>query len=226
MNNETKKFWDEIFSESEGFQYGGAAVPGVMEILKYISKGDLIEIGCGDGRNLINLGKKGNFKLAGLDISEVALEKLKRFSGELDIELICSGIENFSFNKPYDVILCIFVLHIFEPEIALQIIEKIKVNTKIGGYNFIVTFTGEDLPADFKFKPSRDMLSHQIYGADKRFEVLELNYIKSKLKRDQNSKNPKEFISQQHTRIIADGQRSMSLWKLCRGFVRIGTYHF
>ena len=43
-----------------------------------------LELACGDGRNIIPLAKRG-YAMTGVDFSEVAIERLKRFSKEQSV---------------------------------------------------------------------------------------------------------------------------------------------
>ena len=43
-----------------------------------------LELACGDGRNIISLAKKG-YAMTGVDFSEIAIERLKRFSKEQSV---------------------------------------------------------------------------------------------------------------------------------------------
>ncbi len=187
MTQQTQKYWDDIFSESTSFTYSNKLLPGFNNIFKHLSSGEVLDLGCGDGRFLLKLGETSDsFKLNGVDISDVALNKLNGFAiaKGLKINLEKSSIEDYVFRKEYDLIMNCFLLHLFEIEVVLEIIEKMKKGTKIGGYNYIVSFVGIDLPDDFKCKLARFDLSHQIYGNDENWEVVELEESQASLKRD------------------------------------------
>lgn len=107
----------------------------------------VLDVGCGEGRNSIFLAKMGHIVDA-FDISEAGNWKSKIIaaSQNVAINFWVQSLENFQFEKEYDVILSQGVLHLPEKEKRDIFIEKIKENTKIGGLNFIGIFTNR-LPA-------------------------------------------------------------------------------
>lgn len=72
-----EKFWDEKFQ----FRDDKPLNPdnAVVYNIKKLKKGSVLDIACGDGRNALFL-LENDFEVMGIDFSEVALERLRRFS--------------------------------------------------------------------------------------------------------------------------------------------------
>ncbi|GKX28673.1 hypothetical protein SH1V18_11530 [Vallitalea longa] len=51
----------------------------LVENIKYLKNGSVLDVACGDGRNSLFLLQNG-FKVTGVDFSDKALERLKRFA--------------------------------------------------------------------------------------------------------------------------------------------------
>jgi tellurite methyltransferase len=81
--------------------------------LSYLEKGTVLDLACGDGRNSIFLASHG-FSVTGVDISDVALERLLQFSTEKklsiatkNIDLEIPGVDHSHHLKTYDNIVVI-----------------------------------------------------------------------------------------------------------------------
>ena len=70
---------------------------------------EILELGCGTGRILVNLVKDG-FSVDGLDISEEGIQIIKNKLKKLDTktELFISDMSDFSIGKKYDFIFSVF----------------------------------------------------------------------------------------------------------------------
>jgi 2-polyprenyl-3-methyl-5-hydroxy-6-metoxy-1,4-benzoquinol methylase len=97
----------------------------VKLILDFKTEGQLLEIGCGDGKLLSKLRK--TFKVMAIDISSAAIRKArKRLPGERNLKVL--DIEKEDLEGQHDVIICLNVLeHLKNPEAAiLKIRESLK----------------------------------------------------------------------------------------------------
>jgi 2-polyprenyl-3-methyl-5-hydroxy-6-metoxy-1,4-benzoquinol methylase len=97
-------------------------------ILKYINRGKLLEIGCGEGERLSVFQKY--FAVYGLDISSDHVKKTNELIGK-NIA-VCMDIEKGVIKGKYDVIVALDVLeHLHDPE---KIIKKLLLKIKPGGF--------------------------------------------------------------------------------------------
>lgn len=108
---------------------------------------NVLDLGCGQGRDSIFLAKNG-FKVTAVDKSEVAINQLFIKKDEFNLEnfnLVCGDITSFKLSQDeYQVVICRNVLNFLNKEAALVVIEGIKENVKVGGYVIIEVFTKDD----------------------------------------------------------------------------------
>lgn len=113
----------------------------------FLSGGSVLDLGCGQGYDSLFLAKN-NFLVTAIDSSEVAINQIKIKKDELcfdNLELICGDISDFEIvRNKYDVIICRNVLNFLDKKIALELINNIKNNSKIGTYIVIDVFTKND----------------------------------------------------------------------------------
>lgn len=126
--------------------------PIVTEILKYKKGDDVLDLGCGEGRNALYLVKNG-FNVTGVDISKTGIKKFLHLADKMNVKVkgIVSDISTFKFNKKFDIILSIAILHFLNRDNIIKIIKKIKQHTKIEGLNVITVFTEDNPYKGFKY---------------------------------------------------------------------------
>lgn len=85
-----EKYWDEKFAQrsDKPLEPEGSLVDNI----NYFKKGSVIDIACGDGRNTIFL-LENDFKVAGIDFSIKALERLERFAERLNYSVNLQQID-------------------------------------------------------------------------------------------------------------------------------------
>ncbi|WP_104697043.1 MULTISPECIES: class I SAM-dependent methyltransferase [unclassified Helicobacter] len=97
--------------------------------------GRVLDIACGNGRNLKFLAKKG-LECEGIDISEVALAKIQKID---NIHTFCMDLDGFKLEKEsYDVILNFYFLD-------RRILSQVSDALRSGGYLFLETFIEDAL---------------------------------------------------------------------------------
>lgn len=72
-----KEYWDEKFVNRSDKLL--SPEKSVTENIRYLKKGSVLDIACGDGRNALFLIENG-FKVTGVDFSSKALERLEMFA--------------------------------------------------------------------------------------------------------------------------------------------------
>lgn len=106
----TKEWWQERYSAS-GDQYLYSKEPSAFlqrQIDLLPSKGVVVDLGCGEGRNAILMAQKG-LNVTGIDISEAAIERAKRLAQDSGVEVEFKVADLDFFLPPlmtYDAILC------------------------------------------------------------------------------------------------------------------------
>ncbi len=140
--------------EYKNCSYFWGAEPGkyVKLITSYISSGQVLDLGAGEGKNSFYLALLG-FKVVAIDVSLYAIKNfINRATKEIknkktnikNINIIRADIMDWPIAGKFDVVVAYGLLHCLnsEEEIAL-VIKKMKAATKRRGINVICTFTGE-----------------------------------------------------------------------------------
>ncbi|MEM7071768.1 MAG: methyltransferase domain-containing protein, partial [Pseudomonadota bacterium] len=113
----------------------------VKEILHHINSGDVLDLGCGKGRNSIFLCQAG-FNVTALDISEPSIQHLKKIIASdkqcKNIKAEIYDIETATISHHYDMIISTVVLQFLNSICIRKVIANIQNQTKIEGINLIV----------------------------------------------------------------------------------------
>lgn len=141
MDQNIADFYDKIYSE-DNQAFGGEPLPIVKHLPEYISRGDVLEIGGGAGRNGLFLASQG-FNVTLMDISRVAIENILKKAGQenIHIKAFVADAVTADFEQEFDVVICTFILHHLTSQEAKEVIEKMQKHTKSGGFNILLTFT-------------------------------------------------------------------------------------
>jgi len=148
-----KNYFEQVYKNEKGFLWGINPNPLTKRILKIKSKGDVLDLGCGEGKDALFLAKKG-FKVDAIDISESAIKKLKEraLKEKISINAKVEDFDNYKIKNNYDVILSLAAIHFIEDRKNLQkMIKNIQDKTRRGGINVITVFRKKD-PSEGKFK--------------------------------------------------------------------------
>ena len=151
MENTKKPFWDDTYKDREALSTFGNGQPS-SEIVDIASKLDygasILDIGCGDGRNSLFLAQKG-FKVDAFDISETGIEKIKYLAKKenLKINAFLCDMNDFEFENSYNLIITHGCLHLIHRKDWLRLINLIKENTNIKGFNIHAVFTDKIAPS-------------------------------------------------------------------------------
>jgi SAM-dependent methyltransferase len=99
--------------------------------------GAALELGCGDGRNLTALARKG-YSLNGVDMvdSTVQSRKLNPWLKDLNFQQV-DILTYEPLREGYDVLVCSEVLHFFNKDELQTVMAKIVGAVKPGGYIFL-----------------------------------------------------------------------------------------
>lgn len=162
-------FWEKAFKNDKTFLFGSSPNKTVTEFENLFDKnGVILDIGCGDGKNAVYLARQGFENIDAFDPSEDAIEKLKRISNKekLKINAQVKSLQEFNFEKQYDLVLSFGVYHFVPEQEWKSFILKAQQNTKRGGVHIIQMFN-DSLP------PTPD-IAHYAVGMAKDGELKEL----------------------------------------------------
>jgi 2-polyprenyl-3-methyl-5-hydroxy-6-metoxy-1,4-benzoquinol methylase len=106
-----KQWYEELFTNYSNTYDGEVFVTGTQGEVDFIEgeigydkSKKILDIGCGTGRHLIELTKRG-YKVHGFDLSEDQLAKAKEKAKEFGVAINCEkkDARNFDFNFEYDL---------------------------------------------------------------------------------------------------------------------------
>lgn len=153
-SSEPKLRWDALYS-TERFVFGKEPSNFLVGVLHNLHVGLALDIAMGEGRNAIFLAKKG-YRVEGVDFSEVALRKARRFAREQNVEAniktINADLSNYTIQKNrYDLIINIDYLQ-------KNLIPQMVTGLKSKGYIVFENYTLEQLKNPSGKGMSRDFL--------------------------------------------------------------------
>ncbi len=138
MNNKVNQpFWDVGYSQFDISCMGGPSVE-IFEIapaLKPNSK--VVEVGCGEGRNVFYLAQLGH-QVYATDISQKAIEKLNYLASEFNVNVSAKqeDLAEMIFPDNIDVMIGHTVFHFLEKQAWQEKLSEAKKKTNPGGIHF------------------------------------------------------------------------------------------
>jgi len=145
-------FWEETYKVMD-YKTLGRPSPEIIQLTKTMPENaNILDAGCGDGRNSLYFASNG-FHVDAFDISSNAINKIRKLAEINNLALSCKecSLQEFHFEKYYDLIISSGVYHFIDKNIAMEFIDKSKKHTKLNGYNFIVVFIDTlPIPEDLK----------------------------------------------------------------------------
>lgn len=140
--NETKQYWDNIFSEIPDYSPKvEIKIPEIEEALEWLVKNNksVIDFGCGNGKVLGRCLERGIEFVHGIDICESGIEKAKNIMKESGYEkksgFTVGGIENLDLFMPdaIDSAILFNILDNITPDDSMRVISKMNMIVKKDG---------------------------------------------------------------------------------------------
>jgi tellurite methyltransferase len=134
--------YNRIFADDDSGGLGERSSWIVEALPKFISSGNVLDIGPGRGGNSLYLASQG-FNVTASDISSVAIQKIikKAEAAGIPIQTQVGDFTEMDLKHEFDVIVCTFVMHHFSRAEAERVIKKMQQSTKQSGFNIITSFT-------------------------------------------------------------------------------------
>ncbi|MFD3157245.1 class I SAM-dependent methyltransferase [Haloimpatiens sp. FM7330] len=141
----------------------------LMQYFDLIEKGSLLDLGIGEGRNVVPFALTG-FNIDGVDISETALERCRKNINKdnLIINLTNCDLTKYDVKKnEYTLIIAANVLNFFKKSDIEIIIKKIKDGLKEDGIIYLSVFSTLD-PQYNLLKTSKKQIEDNTFYIDER----------------------------------------------------------
>jgi tellurite methyltransferase len=104
--------------------------------------GQVLELGCGEGRDSIFLAEQGH-EVIGLELSLDGLRKAARLAADRGVRMpwVCAAMPDLPVRGPFDLVHSCGSIHYVAREERARLFEEIRRLTRRGGYNAHVVFT-------------------------------------------------------------------------------------
>jgi cyclopropane fatty-acyl-phospholipid synthase-like methyltransferase len=133
------------------------AKPIIIECMKRLNPNLVLDLGCGQCKFSKLFIDKG--------INVIGVDKEKTIEPKDNLTFVQKDIRDFEFNKKYDLIIGTGILHFLKREEANKLIEKMKDNTPLGGFHFLICMSNEERHNDnIHFYPNKEELNKLYSG--------------------------------------------------------------
>ncbi|SDJ14986.1 class I SAM-dependent methyltransferase [Salimicrobium halophilum] len=138
-----KSSYDTHYRQTD---YFGDPYPGLVEFFEaYEPKGHVLDLGCGQGRDSLSLGRLG-YEVTGIDVSSVGIEQMNRAAREENLEVtgVVEDIYTCPVETKYDIVLLDSMLHFYkkDEEKETALVRRIASELKNGGVLAIFMIEG------------------------------------------------------------------------------------
>ncbi len=157
--------WEKKYQNSPDLLDKRPASKIVKEFYNFAKKGKALDVASGSGRNSIFLAKKG-FVVDSIDISKVAIEKLKSQSKNLNINTILMDLDHFIPDKRYDLI-------VMANYLDRALIDRLKEYLNVDGIFIVETYMEDKINEKESFNPNFLLKKGELKEIFSDFEILE-----------------------------------------------------
>ena len=108
-------FWETTYSDLNATSFGEASKE-ILELIPMLpADAQVLDLGCGDGRNAIPLARAG-FDVTAIDISKSGVQKLTTLAEREGLQIQAKVADMIAYKIPrkYDLIISHGCLHFFE----------------------------------------------------------------------------------------------------------------
>ncbi|WP_347860873.1 class I SAM-dependent methyltransferase [Salimicrobium sp. PL1-032A] len=135
--------YDTYYQE---YEYFGNPYPGLVSFFEHFKKGHVLDLGCGQGRDALCLGRMG-YTVTGVDISGVGIEQMNRAAREDNLEVtgIVEDIYTFPVETKHDIVLLDSMLHFYKEDLEKEkaLVRRLASELKVGGVLSVFTIEGK-----------------------------------------------------------------------------------
>lgn len=182
MDHGLTPFWEETYQNDDILTFSAEPNKTVKEFEPLLDKSaHILEVGCGEGQNVLYLAGQGYVNLDAFDISQAGIAKLNRLceARRFHIHAFVQDLKTFRFEKDYDCILSFATLCFVEKSDWKRFIVQAKEHTSPGGIHIMHIFT-DAVPASPDIAPFAVGLAHdgELKEMYQDWEILQfLSYV-------------------------------------------------
>ncbi len=152
----SKKFWNKEYTSPKHLQMSHEAAEDLLDFMKWSEKGAewpvfpeggmAVDVGCGNGRNLIHVCREGHMRGYGVDFSEAAIIQARAASTDLSIDWrVGSMAEPLPLeNESVDCVLDMMASHVLLQKDREHLLQEILRVLKPYGWIFFKSFLLEE----------------------------------------------------------------------------------
>ncbi len=155
MEKKEVPFWEETYRKDDVMTFSAEPNRTIREFEYLLKKQSaILEVGCGEGQNVLYLAKQGYCNIDAFDLSESGIEKLKRLCkiNGVSINAFVQDLTAYRFDKKYDWIMSFATLCFVRKEEWKTFLRRAKDSTNAGGVHIMHTFT-DTVPASADIAP-------------------------------------------------------------------------
>lgn len=155
MNKPQTPFWEDTYKNEETITFSMEPNMTIKEMEDlFFKEWKVLEVGCGEGQNVLYLAKQGYNNVDAFDLSENGITKLKKRCDVANVKInaFVDDLTTYEFDKQYDLVMSFGTLHFVSKDDWKKFINKAKENTNVGGIHIMQIFT-DVVPASEDIAP-------------------------------------------------------------------------
>ncbi|PFG13527.1 class I SAM-dependent methyltransferase [Bacillus sp. es.036] len=147
----TKPVYDTHYQEQH---YFGNPYPGLVAFFEaYEPKGHVLDLGCGQGRDSLSLGRL-RYTVTGVDMSTVGLDQMNQVARDeqLNVTGKVGDVYTYPVGAEHDIVLLDSMLHFYKRNVEgeTNLVQRIAAELKNGGVLAIFMMQGQKREAYLK----------------------------------------------------------------------------
>lgn len=173
----------EKYYDQEEYYWGlepAAFLDDLIEIIGDVDGKKALDIGCGEGKDIIYLAEKG-FDAYGFDITESGIRKTELLAKNrnVDIHAFVADVNNFEFDETFDLVFSTGTIQYLFDENIEPFFKKIKNMVNVGGYVYFNVFVDKPflpIPPDWD-KEEKMWKTGQLFTYFEDWEIIKVDEI-------------------------------------------------
>ena len=143
-------FWEKAYRRDDITAFSPEPNAAVMEYAERFSKdASILEVGCGEGQNVLHLARHGFTNIDAFDLSEAGIARLQRYceANRLTLNAFVQDLTTFVFARNYDWIMSFATLCFVPKENWRNFLLAAREHTNAGGIHIMHLFTNAVPPS-------------------------------------------------------------------------------